>query len=193
MIANKENQLIDNTIALSCSLSKKKLVNHLESEIGKTILVEKIRKDSNGNEYNVELEQLNYENEDQKTNDRKEIRQILLLHNVYASLISDKEKARFPFNLYKQTKRNEKWSLEHIHAQKSEYIKKKENQQSWLNDHIQSLQRMENAEFDNLLKRMINLKNASEISKEEFEVIVTDVYTAINKRSGSKKNQTRNK
>src|SRR5690606_28784307 len=136
---------------------------HLESEIGKLVLVNKKRKDSNGNEYDVELENLNYENEDQQSNDRNEIHKILLSHNVYASLKSDKEKARFPFNLYKQTKRNEKWSLEHIHAQNSEYIIRKENQQTWLKDHIQSLKRMDNYEFESLLNRMNELLEANEI------------------------------
>ena len=109
----------------------------------------------------------------------------MLLHNVYASLKSDKEKARFPFNLYKQTKRNEKWSLEHIHAQNSEYIIKKENQQTWLKDHIRSLQRLDNKEFENLIERMNELHQADEIGKEDFETIVTDVYAAINEHSDS--------
>ncbi|MEO6316768.1 MAG: DUF262 domain-containing protein [Chitinophagaceae bacterium] len=185
LIANKGNQIIDSIITQSNKMGKKQLIKHLESEIGKIILINKKRKDSDGNEYEVELENLNYENEDQQSNDRKEIHPILLLHNVYASLKSDKEKARFPFNLYKQTKRNEKWSLEHIHAQNSEYIIKKENQQTWLKDHIHSLQRLDNTEFDELLERMNNLLEADEIEKEEFEAIVTDVYAAINSHSDS--------
>lgn len=185
LIANKGNQIIDSIIAQSNKMGKKRLIKHLESEIGKIIRINKKRKDSDGNEYAVELENLNYENEDQQSNDRKEIHSILLLHNVYASLKSDKEKARFPFNLYKQTKRNEKWSLEHIHAQNSEYIIKKENQQTWLKDHIRSLQRLDNTEFENLIERMNELHQADDIEKEDFETIVTDVYTAINEHSDS--------
>lgn len=185
LIANKGNQIIDSIIAQSNKMGKKQLIKHLESEIGKIIRINKKRKDSDGNEYVVELENLNYENEDQQSNDRKEIHSILLLHNVYASLKSDKEKARFPFNLYKQTKRNEKWSLEHIHAQNSEYIIKKENQQTWLKDHICSLQRLDSPEFENLIERMNELHQADEIEKEDFETIVTDVYAAINEHSDS--------
>ena len=144
-----------------------------------SILVNKKRKDTDGNEYQVKLENLNYENEDQKTNDIHEIHKILLVHNVQASLKSDKEKARFPFNLYKQTKRIEKWSLEHIHAQNSESIIKKENQVTWLNDHIQSLSNQNNSAFDKLISRMKALKQMQEIEQELFENLVIDVYSAI--------------
>src|SRR5699024_1633600 len=85
LIANKGNQIIDSIIAHSNKMGKKQLIKHLESEIGKIIRINKKRKDSDGNEYDVKLENLNYENEDQQSNDRKEIHSILLLHNVYAS------------------------------------------------------------------------------------------------------------
>jgi uncharacterized protein with ParB-like and HNH nuclease domain len=179
LIAVKGNQIIDSLIIQSKTLAKKQFISFLEKEIGKIILVNKKRKDTDGNEYQVKLENLNYENEDQKTNDIPEIHKILLVDNVRASLKSDKEKARFPFNLYKQTKRNEKWSLEHIHAQNSESIIKKENQVTWLNDHIQSLSNQSNSTFDKLISRMKALKEMQEIEHEVFENLVTDVYSAI--------------
>lgn len=179
LIAVKGNQIIDSLIIQSKTLAKKQFIGFLEKEIGKIILVNKKRKDTDGNEYQVKLENLNYENEDQKTNDISEIHKILLVHNVQASLKSDKEKARFPFNLYKQTKRNEKWSLEHIHAQNSESIIKKENQVTWLNDHIQSLSNQINSAFDKLISRMKALKQMQEIEQELFENLVIDVYSAI--------------
>lgn len=179
LIAVKGNQIIDSLIIQSKTLAKKQFIGFLEKEIGKIILVNKKRKDTDGNEYQVKLENLNYENEDQKTNDIPEIHKILLVHNVQASLKSDKEKARFPFNLYKQTKRNEKWSLEHIHAQNSESIIKKENQVTWLNDHIQSLSNQNNSAFDKLISRMKTLKQMQEIEQELFENLVIDVYSAI--------------
>lgn len=179
LIAVKGNQIIDSLIIQSKTLAKKQFIGFLEKEIGKIILVNKKRKDTDGNEYQVKLENLNYENEDQKTNDIPEIHKILLVHNVQASLKSDKEKARFPFNLYKQTKRNEKWSLEHIHAQNSESIIKKENQVTWLNDHIQSLSNQNNSAFDKLISRMKALNQMQEIEQELFENLVIDVYSAI--------------
>src|SRR5690606_13634176 len=109
---------------------------------------------------------------------------ILLLHNVSASLNSDKEKARFPFHLYKQTRRNEKWSLEHIHAQNSEQITKKEDQITWLADHIQSLKRQDAGTYHELIERMESLKMKHEIDKETYEKLVNDVYVAMNEVSG---------
>jgi hypothetical protein len=181
LIALSKNQIIDELIIQSKELSKKQFNKYLESEIGRLVVVNKKRKDSDGNEYEVILENLNYENEDQQTHDKNEIHRLLLLHNVYASLKSDKEKARFPFNLYKQTKRNEKWSLEHIHAQNSEYIIK--NQKIWLIDHIKSLSNQNNPDFDKLINRMKFLINSDDIEKEKFESIVNDVYLVINKFS----------
>jgi hypothetical protein len=183
LIATKGNQIIEDTITLSTKVGKKRLIGNLEREIGKIILVNKKRKDSDGTEYEVVLENLNYENEDQQSNDRIEIQRILFLHNVYASLKSDKENALFPFNLYKRTKKNEKWSLEHIHAQNSGYIMKKENQKTWLNDHIRSMQRMDNPEFAGLLEQMKFLLEKDEIEKDEFEQIVDEVYVVINENT----------
>lgn len=181
LITIKGNQIIDLLLEKSKNLSKKQFIAYLESEIGKIVLVNKKRKDTDNKEYIVTLEKLNYENEDQKTNDRPEIHNILLLHNVDTSLRSDKEKARFPFNLYKKTKRNEKWSLEHIHAQNSESIIKKENQVTWLQDHIKSLTNKNIPDFDQLIKRMKIIQASNEIEKETFENIVIDVYAAIKK------------
>lgn len=179
LIAQKGNQIIDSLILQSKTLRKKQFSEFLESEIGKIILINKKRKDTDGNEYQVTLEKLNYENEDQKTNDIPEIHKVLFLHNVYASLKSDKEKARFPFNLYKKTKKKEKWSLEHIHAQNSQSIIKKENQLTWLNDHIRSLGNQNDSVFEKLIKRMKAMIKLEEIEQDIFDKMVTDVYSAI--------------
>lgn len=183
LIATRGSQLIDPLIQKCNELTKRDFQKFLENEIGRHIHVNKKRRDSNGIEYLVTLDKLNYENEDQQTNDRSEIHQILLLCNVFTTLKSEKEKARFPFNLYKHTKRNEKWSLEHIHAQNSEYITKKENQLTWLSDHIKSLSNQENAEFDELIERMKKLRDAQLIVAEDFEKIFDDVYSIVNKHS----------
>ena len=179
LIAIKGNQIIYSLITKSQELSKKQFHKYLESEIGKLIIVNKKRKDTDGNEYNVSLENLNYENEDQQTNDIPEIHRILLLHNVYTTLKSDKEKACFPFKLYKQTKRKEKWSLEHIYAKNSEHISKEGNQLTWLEDHIKSLKNQNNLDFSTLVNRMETLRDAGGIEKEAFESIVNDVYLAL--------------
>ncbi|WP_333577777.1 DUF262 domain-containing protein [Sphingobacterium sp.] len=179
------NYSIDDLISKASEYSKTKFIEDLESEIGKALRINKKRKDSDGTEYNVELENLNYENENQQSNDIQEIQRILLFHNIYASLKSDKENARFPFNLYKKTKQKEKWSLEHIHARNSETITGQIHQQTWLIDHIRSLQRLDNPGFDLLLERMQELRHSEEIDRVEFEAIVNEVYDEINKISGA--------
>lgn len=181
----KGSSLIDTLIGKSKELSKTRFEEYLRKQISSLILIEKERTDSYGKKYSVQLENLNYENEDQQTNDIAEINRILLLHNVYTTFKSEKEKARFPFNLFKQTKRNEKWSLEHIHAQNSENITKRENQNTWLDDHIKSLSRQNNPDFESLLQTMNSLRNSTKIEKEEFQVLVDEVYQVINKISGN--------
>ena len=48
LIANRGSQVIDNIIAKSNKMGKKQFIKYLESEIGKIILVDKKRKDSDG-------------------------------------------------------------------------------------------------------------------------------------------------
>ncbi|MFW5871615.1 MAG: DUF262 domain-containing protein [bacterium] len=183
LIAQKDSRMIDYLIVEAKRLPKKKFIKYLESKIGEIILVDKERKDTDGNKYQVTLEKLNYENEDQRSNDIPEIHKILFLHNVHASLMSDKEKARFPFNLYKKTKKKEKWSLEHIHAQNSQSIVKMENQLTWLDDHIRSLDNQNNPAFEKLIKHMKALKVSDDIKQEKFDIIVNKVYSAIKKEA----------
>ena len=185
LIAVKGVNVIESYIGKAQRLSKKEFVNFLEIEIAQVVAINKKRKDSDGNEYKVELEGLNYENEDQRTHDRREIQNILLLHNVYTSLKSDKEKSRFPFNFYKQAKKNERWSLEHIHAQNSQFIGKPENQRTWLNDHIKSLGRLDGQHFNTLVDTMSQIVSDKEIDKDEFEDIVQKVYKAIDEHSSA--------
>lgn len=189
LIAQKGNFIIDSLILQSKQYTKKDFISYLESEIGKWIFINKTRKDADGNHQPIELAKLRYEYEDQKSNDRGEILRILLLHNVFASLKSDKECAKFPFNLYKHTKDHIKWSLEHIHAQNSEYLVKRESQNQWLKDHIQSFKSQGNHEHIPLIDQMQALLEKEIIEKSEFEAIVNAVYNAVSALAGDKKEE----
>ncbi len=173
------DKIIKSLIEKAKKLSKKQFAGYLKSEIGKIIKINKTREDQEGNKYRVTLDKLNYLNEDQQGNDIPEIHKILLLHNVHTSFLSDKELSRFPFNLYKKTKKKEKWSLEHIHAQNSQSIQKHENQIIWLKDHINSLTNLDIPIFEKLIKRMQSIQKKEEITQEEFDSIVSDVFSAI--------------
>ncbi|MBS1635940.1 MAG: DUF262 domain-containing protein [Bacteroidetes bacterium] len=183
-LISEKRSSIDTLILKSKSLTKSKFEEYLESEISKNILITKTRTDADGNLYNLDVQSLRYEYEDQNSTDKSEIHKILLLHNVFTTLKSEKEKARFPFNLYKQTKKNEKWSLEHIHAQNSENIVRYEYRITWLSDHLKSLRNLNQNEFQELIQRMESAIKLDKIEDLVFDSIVEDVYSAINKYSG---------
>jgi hypothetical protein len=184
LIELKGSAIIDNLIKESKERTKKSFVTYLEGEIKELIKINTKHKDASGNSIAVNLKDLCYENEDQKSNDKPLIIKILFLHNVIATLKSEKEKAKFPFNLYKKTKKNEKWSLEHIHAQNSENITKLDQQKSWLQDHITSLTNTNNTQFDSIIKKMNAALINNNLDKEEFNKIVSEVYSLINKMAG---------
>ena len=56
---------------------------------------------------------------------------VLLLHNIHQHIFTS-EQIRFPFDLYTK----EKWSLEHIYAQQSEPLRKREEQIDFIEEHI---------------------------------------------------------
>jgi uncharacterized protein with ParB-like and HNH nuclease domain len=185
LIEVKGTSIIDVLIAKSKALSKKKFVLYLEKEIRKVVEITKKREDEIGNKKLVELKELSYENEDKKSNDKPLITKILFLHNVIATLHSEKEKAKFPFNLYKKTKKNEKWSLEHIHAQNSDTISNSEHQKTWLKDHEQSLEKVGEVQFNAILKKIKRAIENEKLEQEQFDEIYTEVHKIINKISGA--------
>lgn len=189
LISVKGTSIIDKLIEESQEYSKSYFVELLKKRIGTEIEIKKERKDINGNKVKLQLETLQYEYDDQSTNDKIEINKILLLHNVYTTMKSDKEKAYFPFYLYKKTKKNEKWSLEHIHAQNSEVIKILEGRKQWLNDHIKSLNSLNTDEALLLVPKMEELLSFNEIEDKIFSAIVEEVYNLIDKGSGMTENE----
>ncbi len=157
---------IDTLISLSKENTKSAFLKHLKQEVAKIVTISKDKA----------LLNLSYEN------DKEKIHQILLWHNVITTSKSDKEKARFPFNLYKQTKKKEKWSLEHIHAQNSEELKKLEDQKNWLKDHIRSFETMPDKN-EKLTKDMQKLVKIDKFAESDFNEIKERVYKFINKFS----------
>ncbi len=91
-------------------------------------------KDNLVNSSNVDgyLKVLNYES------DHNEIENLLLLFNIETIRKSINESQRFPFDKYKVDKDGArvKWTLEHIHAQNSQSLKKAEQWQEWFEHHI---------------------------------------------------------
>ncbi len=184
LIELKSISIIDVLITQSKSLTKDAFEEYLIDEIGKIIRVSKVRRNKNGEDVKIGLKDLCYENEDNSSNDKPLITSILLLHNVVSTLNSEKEKAKFPFHLYKKTTGNEKWSLEHIHAQNSNSISNADHQNTWLRDHIKSLKNLNKPSYKELLKRMKNALKNEDLEKETFDAIYNEVYKLMNAESG---------
>ena len=73
----------------------------------------------------IRLNELSYEES------QADIHQVLLLHNIHQHIFTS-EQIRFPFDLYTK----EEWSLEHIYAQQSEPLRKREEQIGFIEEHI---------------------------------------------------------
>lgn len=103
--------------------------------------------------------------------DYNRICRILLLFNVQ-SIISYCVRQRFPFNEYN----NEKWSIEHIHAQNSEGLKTVELQLEWLQKHLPSLKAIHRDEPDNELVRDVekaidDIRQSGRFIRSDFDDI----------------------
>lgn len=106
----------------------------------------------------VTFESLDYHTEE----DYKIIKRLLTLTNVLSMLQLKENTLRYPFHLHKDSEYNRGgWSLEHIHAQKSEQIKK-EGKYKWLELHLKSLSRYESFCRNEYFKRMNQAINADE-------------------------------
>lgn len=93
----------------------------LRSAIGEKIEEIRSKKKIEG----IRLNELSYEEHSEV------IHWVLLLHNIHQHIFTS-EQIRFPFDLYMK----EKWSLEHIYAQQSEPLRKREEQIGFIEEHI---------------------------------------------------------
>jgi len=105
-----------------------------------------------------DIENLEYEPHD------KDIKKILLLFNI-ATILNNKDSyIRFSFDKFNQ----EKWSLEHIHAQNDRGLTSKEAKISWLIETKQQIDKLENISYNELLKEINTMIELEKIEDEEF-------------------------
>ena len=115
-------------------------------------------------------EELSYE----KSGDYEKISRLLLLFNVESVRQIDEQAQRFPFDKYKD---KASWSLEHIHAQQSEGMRKQEDWKEWLTKHVESLQNIGgNAE---LVNEMLEAIDKNPLERTEFEGLQTRAIAAL--------------
>lgn len=114
--------------------------------------------------------------------DKEAIKNILLLFNLAEEMKSEHGSSRFPFHYYKQ----EKWSLEHIHAQKTDMFKSREQRNAWLIDTRILLEKYDLMEESQMITTMLE-RNYLErefldfvrmleliLSEKELSLILTD-------------------
>ena len=95
----------------------------------------------------------------------RNVREILLLHNIQTMLNNENETNRFPFDRYKK----ESWDVEHIHAIATEVNVKKENQIDWLKNNFIKTDNHKNEELNN---RIEFIKSGNTIDENEFDDII---------------------
>lgn len=121
--------------------------------------------------------------------DKAKCTKVLLLHNVHTCILGGKEQARFPFDLYMSTKKKERWSLEHIHAQQSDVFPEKvEEQIQWLkanrafinleqegnkqlSDDIDRLSEKDSDKIQEAAKRLFDLANDGAIPESQVDML----------------------
>lgn len=126
---------------------------------------------------NIDLEQLDYENDNHK------IRRILLLFNVLTCQdVATKVKAvyhRFPFDRYNEIAKERKgsgWSLEHIAAQKSENpLKSAKAIKSWIDETLRSISKIKNVD---VVKKVTD-EETGESTEVEVSINLDEIKTEL--------------
>lgn len=150
---------------LSKNKSKKEYKNVLDNLIKGSIKIDK------------NYAELRYDS----AQDANKISRLLLLFNVESVRKNDEETQRFPFDKFKYDKRGKVlWSLEHIHAQNSEGLKKESDWRKWIELHYSSIQSLD-GENEELLEKMKTILAETKIVRSEYENIQRLVMEKLSK------------
>lgn len=112
---------------------------------------------------NIDIDSIEY------GKNNSEIHKVLTLHNILTAMNAPNSTMRYPFTLHKQTKGG--WSLEHIHAQKSEGLNTVEQWRSWLETHREVLDDSNNEQWLQLSIEITETlkKDDKSITQEVFD------------------------
>jgi uncharacterized protein with ParB-like and HNH nuclease domain len=103
------------------------------------------------------------------------IEKLLLLFNVETIRQKSDETMRFPFDKHKQ----EDWSLEHIHAQQSQGLNKKEQWVEWLNLHKNSLLTVDCELDSSIIEDISDAVNDEKLTGDKFSTLFNRVTTIL--------------
>ncbi len=122
--------------------------------------------------------ELSYKNND----DKSIIEKILLLFNVETVRLLKNSSEKYSFDQHKR----KAWSLEHIHAQNSEGLNKKEDQQLWLKLHRISLDNLKQTsinpqKIDTVIQKID--EHFENITKVAFDLIFAEVFELLSENS----------
>ncbi len=96
--------------------------------------------------------------------DKEEVFNVLLLFNIATILNNSDSYIRFAFDKFN----NEKWSIEHIHAQQDKGLQSNEAIKQWLNDALKQLKTVKPIKND-LIKEINELLKLSQIKRDNPE------------------------
>jgi len=115
----------------------------------------------------------------EKSDDYDRISRLLLLFNVESVRQIDGHAQRFPFDRFKfQGTGKVAWSLEHIHAQNSEGMRKQEQWKKWLELHVPSVQAL-NAGEEALIAEIQAAIDKDGLERQEFERLEERVISLL--------------
>jgi len=154
-----ESKSLQELINESKNITKTTFQNSLDSLIAKSI------------DFNKDYCELSYDN---KT-DYGLIEKLLLLFNVETIRQKSDETMRFPFDKHKQ----ENWSLEHIHAQQSQGMNKREQWVEWLNLHKNSLLSIDCKSDMNIIQDITAAINDEKLTGDKFSTLFDRIATIL--------------
>lgn len=131
---------------------------------------------ANSIDYNKAYLDLSYDNK----SDHPNIERLLLLFNVESVFQNGDKSMRFPFDRHKN--QDGGWSLEHIHAQQSEGLDKREQWNEWLDLHVQSLKNIDAKKNESLIDE-IEKRDKTNLIEDRFNELFEKVINALNLES----------
>ncbi|WP_214835550.1 DUF262 domain-containing protein [Exiguobacterium sp. s36] len=103
--------------------------------------------------------------------DNRAIQNVLLFFNILEEMRSARDTHRFPFDHYAK----EHWSLEHIHAQKTEELNNRKQWEKWLRDALKLIEPLVQSKLTENIKEMLD----RDFERVEFENMVQQVENEL--------------
>jgi len=157
-----ESKSLEELIFTSKNVTKTEFQNSLDKLIAESI------------DFKKDYGDLSYES----STDYASIEKLLLLFNVETIRQKSDETMRFPFDKHKR----ENWSLEHIHAQQSQGLNKKEQWIEWLNLHQKSLLNFDEEANKDLIQDITNALSDENLKGEIFTELFGKVTNILSEK-----------